>query len=499
MKALTKDKQDRYPNVEALRRDIERFQEGRSVSVKEDTKREMVWKFAKRNKGFSAGMAATLVVLVSSLFFIGQAWLRAEAARRTAEDNYAAYQREQQDKQARTAKAVPALVEAARLASQNHALDDALTQLDLARSYDPEYATIELVRGQVLIGKLDFAAASETLQRYLKKRPRDADAKELLRLCQQVRMEDGERLLALADVLVRQKALGSATCVIEVVTKIGHKHEQLVPLLQKRIEASWPGLGNRLGVGADGSLRLDLQNRRQVGDLTPLQGMPLTSLDLTNCGQVHDLSPLKGMPLTLLSLNGCGQVHDLSPLKGMPLTLLSLNGCGQVHDLSPLKGMPLTWLSLNVGGKVHDLSPLKGMPLTSLSLHGCGQVHDLSPLKGMPLTSLELAGCGKVQDLSPLKGMPLTSLNLHNCGQVHDLSPLKGMPLTYLNLNGCGQVHDLSPLKGMPLTQIFWLPPQVDRGMDVLRQIKTLNNIHDIPAEEFWKKYDAGEFKQYKP
>ena len=41
MKALAKNPQDRYPNVEALRKDIERFQEGRSVSAKEDTFKEM--------------------------------------------------------------------------------------------------------------------------------------------------------------------------------------------------------------------------------------------------------------------------------------------------------------------------------------------------------------------------------------------------------------------------------------------------------------------------
>ena len=158
------------------------------------------------------------------------------------------------------------LVEAARLALQNRALEDALAQLELARSYDPDYARIELVRGQVLIGKLDFAAASEALRRYLKKRPSDADAKELVRLCQQVRMEDGERLLALTDVLVRQKALGSANCLIEVVAKLGQKRAQLLPLLRKRIEASWPGLGDRLQqVGVDGGLRLTLDNCRQAG------------------------------------------------------------------------------------------------------------------------------------------------------------------------------------------------------------------------------------------
>ena len=40
MKALAKNPQDRYATVEALRKDIERFQEGRSVSAKEDRLRE---------------------------------------------------------------------------------------------------------------------------------------------------------------------------------------------------------------------------------------------------------------------------------------------------------------------------------------------------------------------------------------------------------------------------------------------------------------------------
>ncbi len=42
MKALAKEKPYRYANVEALRLDIERFQEGRSVSAKDDTFRELV-------------------------------------------------------------------------------------------------------------------------------------------------------------------------------------------------------------------------------------------------------------------------------------------------------------------------------------------------------------------------------------------------------------------------------------------------------------------------
>jgi hypothetical protein len=35
--------------------------------------------------------------------------------------------------------------------------------------------------------------------------------------------------------------------------------------------------------------------------------------------------------------------------------------------------------------------------------------------------------------------------------------------------------------------------------MNVLRRIKTLETIHGMPVNEFWKKYDAGEFKEWKP
>jgi hypothetical protein len=43
-------------------------------------------------------------------------------------------------------------------------------------------------------------------------------------------------------------------------------------------------------------------------------------------------------------------------------------------------------------------------------------------------------------------------------------------------------------------------PKHVTRGLDVLRQMKTIktigiNGYKKLPPGEFWKKYDAGEFK----
>ncbi len=63
MKALSTNVEQRYATSEALRLDIERFQEGRSVSAKEDTPWETIVKFVKRNKGFSVATGTGLVVL----------------------------------------------------------------------------------------------------------------------------------------------------------------------------------------------------------------------------------------------------------------------------------------------------------------------------------------------------------------------------------------------------------------------------------------------------
>src|SRR5262249_32149480 len=69
MKALARDPARRYPTVEALRQDIERFQEGRSVSAKDDTVREAVWKLVKRNKATSI-TAAVALIMVSTILVV---------------------------------------------------------------------------------------------------------------------------------------------------------------------------------------------------------------------------------------------------------------------------------------------------------------------------------------------------------------------------------------------------------------------------------------------
>ena len=142
-----------------------------------------------------------------------------------------------------------------------------------------------------------------------------------------------------------------------------------------------------------------MDNMTDISPVRALVGLKVLSCGSTSGrGRLSDLSPLEGIKLTSLSCHNT-DVSDLSPLRAMPLTILGFAGT-QVSDLSPLTGMKLTALMCEVT-PVSDLSPLRGMPLTQLTC-GVTQISDLAPLKGMPLTTLSCIGT-KVSDLSSLK------------------------------------------------------------------------------------------------
>jgi hypothetical protein len=217
--------------------------------------------------------------------------------------------------------------------------------------------------------------------------------------------------------------------------------------------------------------------------------------NVTDMAPVRALAGLKKL-VCAAGYDRRGKLSDLSPLEGMPLTNLVLFRTN-IADLSPLAGMPLVKLDCSVT-QVSDLSPLKGMPLTHL-VCGASPVSDLSPLRGMSLTQLN-CGESRVSDLSPLQGMPLTKLDCYST-KIFDLSPLKGMPLTTLSCAST-PLADLTPLQDVNLTDFFFTPKNINKGMDVLRKMKSLKTVSaragekPLSTEEFWKKYDAGEFGQ---
>lgn len=490
MKALALAQDQRYQTVEFLRRDVELYLDGRSVSAKEDSRAEVLLKFVRRNKAFSAVTAAAVCVVT---LVVAWSLIVNLQARRDIEKAYAAYEQEQKEKEARTRLAVPALVKVAQLEVDQQGLDKALGQINLALEYDPDNLEGRLLRARLLIAKQDFAGARTDLDSYLASRPKDAHVRELRQLCGRVHAEDEDKstIILLAQALAAQNYPLLAEYLLKQHGDSGDDvRQELLSRYRARLAATWPRQANNLTLDPLGfhlklkgdevrdlaplkgmilhSLDLDCEKltslvgleglplkelamqKTRVASLAPLLDLPLTALVFQDCYEITDLTPLAGAALTTLTLQRCNGIHDLTPLRNMPLATATLSACG-ISDLSPVKGLPLTALDLSYCPGIRNLGPLEGMPLKALSLAGCTVGQDLRPLTRMPLTRLDLSGCMDLRGLAALQGLPLTKLELRSCQFLSDLSGLGGMKLTSLDLFGCAQVVDLSPLKGVPI------------------------------------------------
>lgn len=174
------------------------------------------------------------------------------------------------------------------------------------------------------------------------------------------------------------------------------------------------------------------------------------------------------------------------------LITLDLSG-SSIKDISILKDAPLVSLGLKETS-VTDLSPLRNSSLVNLDL-GCSQVTDLSALENVPLKYLNIE-LTPVSDLSPLRRMPIEALVARE-SNVKDIAPLAELPLKILDIYGT-YVTDLSPLKHMELEALRFSPERILSGIDSVRTMTTLKKIgrlYDyLPAQEFWDRYDKGEF-----
>jgi len=239
--------------------------------------------------------------------------------------------------------------------------------------------------------------------------------------------------------------------------------------LRQRVETAWPGLGNNLSRDKEGNYHLNLRMCGQVADLTPLKGMPLTTLNIAYCNDVVDLAPLQGMKLKSLALGRCKKLKDLRPLQGMELDFLDLAQC---NDL--------------------DLTHLKGMKIKLISLWNRGANDHLRSLQGVQVNGLILSFSHF--DLTLLKGMALNELVMDHCGGFSDLTPLKDLPLVKLNIQACDQITDISALQDTPLQEIL-IDFKPARDAKILRAIKSLVKINNTPVDQFWKGQDPSPAK----
>ncbi|HEY3320647.1 MAG TPA: SUMF1/EgtB/PvdO family nonheme iron enzyme [Planctomycetota bacterium] len=274
-----------------------------------------------------------------------------------------------------------------------------------------------------------------------------------------------------------------------------------------------------------------------VSDLTPLLGMPIGHLEIDHT-QVRDLTPLRGAPgskmtwtLGRLYMNDT-PVTDLSPLADLPkLYLLTFSPATVTRGIDSIRAMKTLTQIGTSGDKlkspqefwkeydaarggvddawikmVHALPPEEQIKKVMEKLKELNdqratvnaQIVDkssvwfahvncrnLTPLKGFPALRAVWLNGGEATDLAGLSGMALTEINCTG-RPISDLSPLRGMKLTKLQLRGT-KVTDLSLLTEMPLTELTcdFVPA---RDTAILKSIKTLEKLNDLPVAEFWAK-----------
>ncbi|MBA3697751.1 MAG: protein kinase [Planctomycetes bacterium] len=454
MKALSTKPKHRYQTAEELIRDIDLYREGRTVSAKDDTPWEVVLKLAKRNRAATVVLGGAMMAMIC-LMIVGYSLNRAE--RLQAEANLQEFTDEQERRRADQKQSAPAWVEKALRSIDHQDTDSALLDVDQALAFDPDLTIARLLRGKLYIVGQEYAQGLADLDAYLKIQPDDRNITALRDLC--ANKGTNEIKPQLTDLFIQ---MGDTS----LARQLDASSDSRLRIYRQRLEQAWPGSGSGLTLEKDGSLALSI-NGRQLADLTPLAGMPISRIELIGSKvldinvlapmplvkvllidtRLRGVAPLSGKLITHLTISR-SEVADLTPLKDMPLIQLDLSD-SPVVDLSPLKKMPLKSLDLS-GTKVENFNDLKLLPLTSLSLNRV-PISDLTPLKGLKLTSLSLATTG-VSDLAPLKGMPLERLVLSN-SKVFDAKPLQGLQLRSLAIDAT-PIADLTALLGVPLVEL---------------------------------------------
>jgi hypothetical protein len=134
---------------------------------------------------------------------------------------------------------------------------------------------------------------------------------------------------------------------------------------------------------------------------------------------------------------------------------------------------------------------------TKVTDAGLANFSDCRKLTSLNLANTWVSDTGLIhfKECKALTRLTLGGTKVSEAG----LANFKGMPLKVLWIEKTG-ITDLTPLQGMPLAEIRLTPKNITRGVDILRDMKSLKTIgikwnQAWPAAEFWERYDKGEFK----
>lgn len=222
--------------------------------------------------------------------------------------------------------------------------------------------------------------------------------------------------------------------------------------------------------------------RQQISDLSPLEGLPITTLVACN-NEISDLTPLASLTGLRTLWLGSNPAADLTPLAGLTnLRDLNLDGnplrdqAVPLVSLAPLEGLELTRLSLGwrtvSDGNWSLLARQSSLEELSLWAPPEEAVSALVERDQLPILNVGLLPC---EDLSILAGCPVVDLRLH-AGQnsltgAGDLPRLRNLGLFASN------VADLSPLLQADLLETFCFNGPALPDFSPLSALPRLNTV----------------------
>jgi uncharacterized membrane protein len=229
----------------------------------------------------------------------------------------------------------------------------------------------------------------------------------------------------------------------------------------------------------------------QLAALTPLKDMNLSALTFlvlwnTKVGDAEmayfkDCNELTGLGLNCTNVSDAGLVHfeNCKNLTRLGLERTKVSDAG-LANFKECKNLILLWL-----------------PNTQVGDEGMAHFQDCKALTDLALAGTKVSdvGLSHFKDCKNLKHLYLDSTQVGDAG----LANFKGMRLMALNIDDTA-ITDLTSLQGMPLEHIHLTPKNIARGLDILRDMKSLKSIgirwdQGWPPAEFWERYGKGEFK----
>ena len=348
MKAMELDPADRYPNVAALIRDIQKYQEGFATSAENPTFVTHLALLVKRHK-MAVGLIAASATLIAAI--LAQSFTSIKKSERVALDALAALQ-EKNDYIAATARQVaPDYLTLMARAEREHEFAAAEQALDTSLAFDPSLAEGWLHKGRMLLCHQRFSEAWNILSgnhghpvqkappaiRLAKKykdagRITDADLPKLTKDFIDYGVAEGIPRLFYH--------LNRATFDPETrFPAIAKSLEILNPKIEK-VNFKWLAMGS-------GGWMIDLGNNPELDDISPLCGLNILILNASHTG-TPDLNMLTEDGLIELRLSGTQLNHlpKLDQLHGLQVLDISKTRIRNITNI--LKYPKLK--SLDIGG-----------------------------------------------------------------------------------------------------------------------------------------------------